>query len=96
MEIVKLYNDGFIHSKMMVVDDSLSTCGSTNIDFRSFENNFESNIFIYDEQTAARFREVFLTDLSHAQLLSDMPQRLHPTFFNRLLESLARLLAPLF
>ncbi len=92
---VYLYRDGFIHSKTMVVDDSLSTCGSTNIDFRSFENNFESNIFIYDELTAARFREVFMNDQTHAQLLNDMPHRMHPTFFKRLLESLARLLAPL-
>jgi cardiolipin synthase len=93
---VWLYNDGFIHSKMMVVDDSLSTCGSTNIDFRSFENNFEGNIFIYDEKTAARFREVFMADLAKAKLLNDMPERRHPSFFKRLLESLARLLAPLF
>ena len=92
---VYLYRDGFIHSKTMVVDDSLSTCGSTNIDFRSFENNFESNIFIYDEQTAARFREVFMNDQAHAQLLNEMPHRMRPTFFKRLLESLARLLAPL-
>lgn len=93
---VWLYNDGFIHSKMMVVDDSLSTCGSTNIDFRSFENNFEGNIFIYDEKTATRFREVFMADLAKAKLLNDMPERRHPSFFKRLLESLARLLAPLF
>ncbi len=93
---VWLYGDGFIHSKMMVVDDSLCTCGSTNIDFRSFENNFESNIFIYDEPTAKRFSEMFMTDKGHAVLLNDMPHRMHPTFLKRLLESLTRLLAPLF
>ena len=79
----------------MVVDDTLSTCGSTNIDFRSFENNFESNIFIYDEETASRFREVFIADQQHARLLNDMPHRMRPSFLKRLLESLARLLAPL-
>ncbi len=92
---VWLYTKGFLHTKMMVVDDELCTCGSTNIDFRSFENNFESNIFIYDQRTAVRFREVFMTDQSEARLLNDMPQRMHPKFFKRLLESLARLLAPL-
>ena len=93
---VWLFREGFIHSKMMVVDDSLCTCGSTNIDFRSFENNFESNIFIYDEPTAKRFSEMFMTDKGHAVLLNDMPHRMHPTFLKRLLESLTRLLAPLF
>jgi hypothetical protein len=36
-----------------------------------------------------------MTDQSEARLLNDMPQRMHPKFFKRLLESLARLLAPL-
>ena len=93
---VWLYADGFLHSKFMVVDDSLCTCGSTNIDFRSFENNFESNIIIYDAAMASRFRDVFLSDQHHARQLSDVPERLHPPFLKRLLESLTRLLAPLF
>lgn len=42
---VYLYESGFNHSKFLVSDDSISTCGSTNIDFRSFEHNFESSIF---------------------------------------------------
>ena len=36
----------------MVSDDLLSTVGSTNIDFRSFEHNFEVNAFMYDVKTA--------------------------------------------
>ncbi|WP_294789051.1 cardiolipin synthase, partial [Prevotella sp.] len=35
---VRLYEKGFNHSKLLVADDQISTCGSTNIDFRSFEN----------------------------------------------------------
>lgn len=92
---VYLYQAGFIHSKTMVVDDTLSTCGSTNIDFRSFENNFESNAFIYDVDTACRFIDIFMADQQQSLLLNDMPRRMHPAFFKRLLESLARLLAPL-
>ncbi len=45
---VSLYEKGFLHSKIVVIDDKLVTCGSTNVDFRSFENNFEANVFIYD------------------------------------------------
>ena len=44
---VYLYQKGFLHSKMMVSDDMLSTIGSTNMDFRSFEHNFEINAFVY-------------------------------------------------
>lgn len=92
---IHLYTAGFLHSKMMVIDDALSTCGSTNVDFRSFENNFESNIFIYDEGTALRLKKVFLDDLSHSTALADVPSWVRPKFLQRLWESLTRLLSPL-
>jgi cardiolipin synthase len=92
---VYLYQAGFLHSKVMVCDDSITTTGSTNVDFRSFENNFEANAFIYDEGMAIRMRNVFLRDQENAILLSDLPQRIHPSFKKRLWESLTRLMSPL-
>ena len=92
---IYLYKTGFLHSKLMVCDDSLTTCGSSNVDFRSFENNFEANVFIYDEGTALRMKKIFLNDQSQSIPLSDVPRRLHPTFFRRLWESLTRLTSPL-
>ncbi len=92
---VYLYQTGFLHSKMMVCDDSIVTSGSTNVDFRSFENNFEANAFIYDEGTALRMKTVFLHDQEQSVLLSDLPHRIHPKFTKRLWESVTRLLSPL-
>ena len=92
---VYLYQAGFLHSKVMVCDDSITTTGSTNVDFRSFESNFEANAFIYDEGMAIRMRNVFLRDQENAILLSDLPQRIHPSFKKRLWESLIRLMSPL-
>lgn len=92
---VYLYEAGFLHSKVMVSDDSLTTCGSTNVDFRSFENNFEANAFIYDEGTALRMKNIFLKDQEQSVLLGDLPHRIHPKFMKRLWESLTRLLSPL-
>jgi len=92
---IYLYETGFIHSKLMVCDDSLSTCGSTNVDFRSFENNFEANVFIYGEEMATRMKQVFLDDQSHCKLINQVPRRLRPPFLKRLGESFARLLSPL-
>ncbi|MBO6188080.1 MAG: cardiolipin synthase [Prevotella sp.] len=92
---VCLYEAGFLHSKLMIVDDALATCGSTNVDFRSFENNFESNVFIYDEVVARRLRQVFLADLAQSTLFEDVPSWSRPTFLHRLWESLTRLLSPL-
>jgi len=92
---VYLYQPGFLHSKLMLIDDSLSTCGSTNVDFRSFENNFEANVFIYDEATTLRLKHIFLDDQSLSVPLQQLPTRLRPDFMQRLWESLTRLLAPL-
>lgn len=92
---IYLYQGGFLHSKLMIVDDSLSTCGSTNVDFRSFENNFESNIFIYDEGTALRLKQVFLDDLAQSIPFADVPTWARPKFFRRLWQSFTRLLSPL-
>ena len=92
---VYLYEPGFLHSKLLISDDSLVSCGSTNVDFRSLENNFEANVFIYDEGTALRLKKVYLDDQSQSVLLSDVPNRLHPKFYARLCESFTRLVSPL-
>ena len=92
---VSLYTGGFLHSKLLVCDDSICTCGSTNVDFRSFENNFEANAFIYGEDVAVSLKQVFLTDESQSTLLSDLPSRMHPRFLVRLWESVIRMLSPL-
>lgn len=93
---VSLYKPGFLHSKLMVCDDAVSTSGSTNLDFRSFENNFEANIFFYDEGLALRMKKVFLDDEKQSVLLKDVPGRLNSRFLVRLWESITRMLSPLF
>ena len=92
---VLLYRNGFLHAKMMVCDDAICTCGSTNVDFRSFENNFESNVFIYSSQVAAEMRQLFEADAQHCQPLSALSERMHPGFLSRLGESMVRMLSPL-
>ena len=92
---IYLYEAGFMHAKTMVTDDTLSTCGSTNLDVRSFENNFEVNAFVYDEGMALRMKKIFLDDQKQSVELSRMPRRIRPRFRTRLLESLTRLVSPL-
>ena len=92
---VSLYEAGFLHSKLMVADDAVSTCGSVNVDFRSFENNFEANMFFYGEQTALQMRRVFEADETCAVNMADQPQLMNPRFLIRLWESFVRLLSPL-
>ena len=92
---IYLYKPCFNHSKLLVSDDSLCTCGSTNIDFRSFENNFEANAFFYDEAMARRMKQVFISDMQQSTLLDDTANLNRRPFLHRLWESLMRMLAPL-
>ena len=93
---VSLYKPGFLHSKLLVCDDAIATCGSTNLDFRSFENNFEANIFYYGEEVALKMKDVFLKDMEQSVLLTDIPSRMSRKIVVRLWESLTRMLSPLF
>lgn len=92
---ILLYEPRFLHAKMLVADDGICTCGSTNLDFRSFLNNFEANIFIYDEDVALRMKHVFLQDAAQAVTLDSLKERMRPHFIKRLGESLTRLWSPL-
>lgn len=91
---VYLYRAGFLHSKLWVADDEWASVGSTNLDFRSFEHNFESNAFFYDAETVGRLKEIFLSDLKECFLLS---QRVwdERSLKSKFIESAVRLLAPL-
>lgn len=89
------YTAGFLHSKMMVCDDDWGTVGSANIDFRSFENNFEANAFIYNKECAARLKSIFLEDIKHASEIK-LSQWNRRGFMRKFLESCTRLFSPLF
>ena len=93
--VVCFYEDGFNHSKLLVCDDELCTCGSSNVDFRSFENNFEANIFFYDHNMAMRMKQVFIDDLRHCTIVSNVDDLPRGSFLHRLLQSLVRLVSPL-
>lgn len=92
---VLFYKAGFNHSKVIISDDSLVSCGSLNVDFRSFEHNFECCAFLYDRDMALRFKEVFAEDEKECVPIELVKDLSHRSFLIRLWESLVRLLSPL-
>lgn len=92
---IYFYDDGFNHSKFLVCDDSISTVGSSNIDFRSLEHNFESNIFFYDKGMALRMKKIYLEDEMHCVLVDEAGQLEKHGFFQLLWESILRMFSPL-
>jgi len=90
---IYLYRKGYMHAKTMTIDDSLVTIGSTNIDFRGFEQDFEINAFMYDESMARQQRDIFLEDLKDAELIDPLEWDKRP-FIDKAKESVARIFSP--
>lgn len=88
------YQPGFLHSKMMVIDDKACTIGSANMDFRSFEQNFEVNAFIYDEGKAREVKAYFMDDLNESELIT-LDKWIKRSKWEKTKESFARLFSPL-
>lgn len=91
---VYLYQPGMLHAKAMVIDEDLVTAGSTNFDFRSFENNFECNLFIHDEEINKKMRDIFYADQQECEKVQKEKWRKRP-LTHRFLESLLRLVSPI-
>lgn len=88
------YNNGFLHSKAIVIDDFISIVGSCNLDERSFVQNFEANAFIYDPTTAVSLRELYIKDILNCEELS-LEAWTNRKRRQKLKESFARLFSPL-
>ncbi len=91
---VYMYNKGFLHSKMMVFDSSLTLIGSVNFDFRSFEHNFEVEAFIYDKNVAEEAVRLFVEDQHNSGIVS-LRSWSKRSKWQKFTESFMRLFAPL-
>lgn len=91
---IYLYNKGFLHAKTMVCDDDFVTVGSTNLDPRSLEQNFEVNVFIYDNNIAIRQRDIFLDDMKECSLV-DPEEWQHRPWLQKFAQSTARVFTPI-
>ncbi len=91
---VHLYSKGFIHAKTLLVDDVFSSVGTANMDYRSFDQNYEINAMVYSESFTTLLEKQFLEDVEQCMPLQLNRWEQRP-IRTKLLESVARLLAPL-
>ncbi len=92
---VYLYRKGFNHSKFIAIDDELCTIGSANLDYRSFNDDFEVQALIYDNPLTCTLRDYFFEDLEDAEQMTPEKWQ-NRSHLSKFMEPLARLLAPLF
>jgi len=88
------YTEGFIHSKMLIIDDIVTSVGTTNMDMRSFKLNFEINAFIYDRDMTKCFLEQFDKDLEDSAEIT-LEAYENRSWWQKIKEAFSRLLSPL-
>ncbi|SEU02992.1 cardiolipin synthase [Salinibacillus kushneri] len=88
------YNEGFLHSKVMIVDQELASIGTSNMDMRSFHLNFEVNAFLYKTESTEQLVRDFKADIKHSTQL-ERYRFAKRSIFMKLYESTCRLLSPL-
>jgi cardiolipin synthase len=87
------YDPGFLHEKVMLVDDDVSAVGTANFDNRSFRLNFEVTALIVDREFASRMQAMFEEDFAHAKPIDPLEFDRKP-FWWRFGVNLSRLASP--
>lgn len=90
---IHVFEHGFLHAKMLLVDDAVAMVGSANFDNRSFRLNLETNAVGYSPEFVQEVRRVMDGYISECVPLEEEfgSRRLH----QRAYEDLARLFSPL-
>ncbi len=91
---VYYYTKGFIHSKVMMIDDVFGSVGTANMDIRSFDQNLEVNALLYDKTIVAELKKSFEEDLQDSEevLLEVHANR---SYMHKIKERCASMLSPL-
>ena len=88
------YRQGFLHSKVVVVDKRVASVGTANLDVRSFKLNFEINAVIYNEELATELVNQFYSDaLGCTEITLDKYTQRSGVV--RIKEAVSRLLSPI-
>ena len=88
------YREGFMHQKVLVVDEGLGSVGTLNLDNRSCRLNFEVTALIFDRTFAARLAAMLEADFAQSDLVRTRLDDIRSPFI-RHGARIARLMAPL-
>jgi cardiolipin synthase len=88
------YAKGFMHAKVVIVDDEFASVGSANIDLRSLYSNFELNTVFFDRVIASDLAADFVQDEQDSvEVLYE--QYVQRSTWQRMQEAIGRVVAPL-
>ncbi|MFK4784872.1 cardiolipin synthase [Fusobacterium sp. MFO224] len=88
------YEKGFFHSKLIIIDNEIAAIGSANFDYRSFYQNFEINVNVYDVELIGYLRQLFYEDLHESFIINkeDISNRKTSEKFK---EAIIKLISPI-
>ena len=87
------YEDGFLHEKVILVDDNVATVGTANFDNRSFRLNFEITTVVIDQDFAADVEQMFEDDFEKSRIMQP-DEYDNKSYWFKLKVRTARLAAP--
>jgi len=91
---IYLYKKGFVHAKTLVTDRKVAMIGTANMDYRSFDLNFEVNALVYDSEFATQLSSVFYKDIDDAEKI-ELTEWISRPVAKQLMEKCARLISPM-
>ena len=90
------YEPGFIHSKTFVSDDELAIVGSSNMDYRSMNLNYECISIMYKTGTEMDIKNDFLDIINNACIEVDLKDWIRRPFYKKILESILTTFSTMF
>lgn len=88
------YQGGFLHEKVLLIDDVAATVGTANFDNRSFRLNFEITALVLDEEFASDVAAMFEEDFAASRMM-EPDEYENKSFWFKLSVRVARLTAPI-
>ncbi|MFW6344912.1 MAG: cardiolipin synthase [Halomonas sp.] len=88
------YQPGFLHQKVMLIDDDAASVGTVNLDNRSFRLNFEITAFLPDRGFAGQVRLMLERDLAQCRRIT-LEELISRPLWRKLVSRAAYLLAPI-
>lgn len=87
------YDNGFLHAKLLIVDETVASVGTANMDYRSLVDNLEVTAFIRDRQVVRSLAETFDDDRTCCRRITRAAWRL--PLWRRIAADALRLVSPL-
>lgn len=81
------YEPGFIHSKILYIDDEVAAVGTCNFDFRSFYLHYENTVWFYNSSSLVDIKKYLLDTIDKSRLFT-YKELNHHNFIYKVYQSL--------